>query len=199
MELYTQVAALPNLLWAEPMETTWQWLTTGPSVPGSKIPHLSIADQLFVAAVANMPRPARFWGAITWLSGVFQISRPTIYDLGERAANGLKRSVGGRPAKAQAAAVPTGAASRGHTITATPNRMARTALTMAFPGKMALRPMQVCLETAFDRTRGLGTLSELLTQAGQRAGEVLEEVDRRPLRPKPHCRSCWMKTKPSPP
>jgi hypothetical protein len=183
MELYTQATTLPNVLWAEPMETVWQWLTTGPSVPGSKIPHLSVADQLFVAAVASTPRPARPWGAITWLSGVFQISRPTIYDLGERAARGLERSVGGRPAKAQAAATPMGAPSRDHMITVTTTRMARTALTMAFPGKTALRPMQVCLESAFDQTRGLGTLSELLTQAGRRAGEVLAKVDHSPLGP----------------
>ncbi len=39
--------------------------------------------------------------AITQLSGLFQVSRPTIYDLGRRAAEGLLRLVGGTPAKAQ--------------------------------------------------------------------------------------------------
>jgi hypothetical protein len=183
MELYTQTTALSNVLWAEPVETTWQWLTTGPRVPGSKIPHLSIADQLFVAAVANTPRPARPWGAITWLSGVFQISRPTVYDLGKRGARGLERSVGGRPAAKGSEPAPVGMPSRDNTITVTPNRVARTALTMAFPGKAPLRPIQTCLQAAFDQTRGLGTLSELLTQAGQRAGEVLAEVDPSPLGP----------------
>jgi hypothetical protein len=163
------------------METTWQWLSTGPGVPGSKIPHLSIADQLFIAAVANTPRPARPWGAITWLSGAFQVSRPTIYDLGKRTARGLERSMGGRPAKEQLAPAPVGMPSRALTIEVTPNRIARTALAMAFPGKTALRPMQVCLETAFDQTRSVGTLSELLTQAGQRAGEVLTRIDHSPL------------------
>jgi hypothetical protein len=183
MELYTQATTLPNVLWTEPMETTWQWLTTGPSVPGSKIPHLSIADQLFVAAVPNTPRPVRPWRATTWMSGVFQISRPTIYDLDELAARGLQRSVSGRPAKAQPSAAPMEVPRRDHTITVTPSRMARTALTMAFPGKAALRPMQVCLETAFDQALGLGTLSELLTQAGQRAGEILTRIDHSPLGP----------------
>ncbi len=106
MELYTEASTLPNVLWSEPMETAWQWLTTGPSVPGSKIPHMSIADQLFVAAVANTPRPARPWGAITWLSSVFQISRPTVYDLGKRAARGLERSLGGRPVKERSTPAP---------------------------------------------------------------------------------------------
>jgi hypothetical protein len=61
--------------------------------------------------------------------------------------------------------------------------MARTALAMAFPGKVALRPMRECLGTAFDRTAGLGTLSELLIQAGQHAGKVLGQVDLSPLGP----------------
>jgi hypothetical protein len=182
MELYTQAFTLPNLLWPEPMETVWRLLGTGPSVPGSKIPHVSVADQLFVAAVANTPRPIRPWGAITWLASMFQISRPTIYDLGQRAARGLEPAPGGRPAQVRPAAAPMGAPSR-DTITVTQNRMARTALAMAFPGSMALRPMRACLETAFGRTAGLGTLSKLFTQAGQRAGEVLGQVNLGPLGP----------------
>jgi hypothetical protein len=43
--------------------------------------------------------------------------------------------------------------------------------------------MQTCLEVAFDQSRGLGTLSELLTQSGQRAGRVLEQIDCSPLGP----------------
>ena len=183
MELYTQTYTLPNVFWPEPMETVWQLLTTGPSVPGSKIPHLTMADQLFAAAVVNIPRPIRPWGAITWLSGVFQISRPTIYDLGKRAERGLERNLGGRPSRARSTAAPLGAPCRDNVVTATPNRIARTALAMALPGKIALRPMQVCLEMAFDQTRGLGTLSELLTKTGQQAGEVLRQIDHTPLGP----------------
>jgi len=140
MKLYTQAFTLPNLLWPEPMETVWRLLGTGPSVQGSKIPHVSVADQLFVAAVANTPRPIRPWGAITWLASMFQISRPTIYDLGKRAARGLEPAPGGRPAQVRPAAAPLGAPSR-DTITVTQNRMARTALAMAFPvGRRASSP-----------------------------------------------------------
>ena len=176
MELYTQASILPNL-WPEPMETVCQLLGTGPGVPGSRVPHLTIADQLFMAAVVNIPRPIRPWGAITWLSDVFRVTRPTIYSLGERAATGLIPSLGGRPKAVHPAPIPA-ATTR---VAATPNRIARTALSMAFPGRMALRPMQTCLGMAFDRSRGLGTLSELLTQSGQRAGRVLEQVDTNPL------------------
>ena len=59
MALYTQSTSLPTVLWLEPLETVWQVLTSGPGVPGSKIPHLSLADELFVAAVANIRRPGR--------------------------------------------------------------------------------------------------------------------------------------------
>jgi len=181
MELYTQASILPNQ-WPEPMETVWQLLGTGPRVPGSRVPHLTIADRLFIAAVANIPRPIRPWGAITWLADVFQTTRPTVYALGERAATGLTPSLGGRPATVQPAAIPE-ATTRDDMVTVTPNRIARTALTMAFPGRTALRPMQTCLEVAFDQSRGLDTLSELLTQSGQRAGRVLEQIDCSPLGP----------------
>ena len=181
MALYTQTRSQSNIEWPEPMETVWQVLTPGPSVPGSKIPHLSRADQLFVAAVANIPRPARPWGAITWLADVFQISRPTIYDLGARAVRGLARGVGGRPPKVLPVTAPAAESPRVSTIRVTPNRIARTALTLAFPGKAALRPMQAGLATAFDQTRGVSTLSVLLTQAGLRAGRKLRQIDYRPL------------------
>jgi hypothetical protein len=72
---------------------------------------------------------------------------------------------------------------RPDTLVVTPNRIARTALTLGFPGKMALRPMQACLELAFGQTRGLGTLSELFTQAGHQAGRVLTQIDYSPLGP----------------
>ena len=166
MELYTQASILPNQWqWPEPMETVWQLLGTGPGVPRSKSTHSSAANQLSIAAVANIPRPIRPWGAITWLANTFQTSRPTVYALGERAAEGLIPSLGGRPTNVRPAET-SEAAVGNDVITVTSNRIARTALTMAFPGKAALRPMQTCLEVAFDQTRGVGTLSELLTQTG---------------------------------
>ena len=62
MTLYTQETNLGNALWVETVETPWPWQTTGPSVPGSKVPHLSVADELFIAAVVNTPCPLRPWG-----------------------------------------------------------------------------------------------------------------------------------------
>ena len=178
---YQQTAA-PSSLWPEPMEMTWQLLGAGTSLPGSKVPHLSISDQLFVAAIANIPRPSRPWGAITWLSDVFDISRPTVYALGKRVAEGLECSLDGQSATTESKLV-TSEMKTMEMIAVTPNRVARTVLSLAFPGKVALRPMQDCLQEAFDRSRGVSTLSQLLTQAGQRAGQELELVDHRPLGP----------------
>jgi hypothetical protein len=138
---------------------------------------------LFIAAVVNTPRPLRPWGAITQLSGRFQVSRPTLYALGSRAAAGLQRSVGGRPTQEPPTTVADAQPRPADKIAVTPNRVARTALTLSFPGKVALRPLRQCLQAAFDQTRGLGTLSELLTAAGQRAGRLLTELDYSPLGP----------------
>jgi hypothetical protein len=182
MDLYTRASRAPYL-WPAPMETVYELVGVGPAVPGSKVPHLTVSDQLFIAAVANLPRPARPWGAITWLSAVYGITRPTVYALGQRGRQGLAVSAGGRPGPEETAwAIPT--TSPGETwVAVTPNRVARLALSLAFPGKVAVRPMQECLAVAFDQSRGVGTLSQLLTQAGQRAGHVLSHVDHRPLGP----------------
>ena len=164
MALYTQSTSLPNVQWPEPMETVWQVLPSGPGVPGSKIPHLSLADELFVAAVANIRRPARPWGAITWLADVFQISRPTIYALGHRAGRGLVREVGwpaqpgvgGQQCQRAAPAVTIRSPSR-------PTGWCARRLTLAFPGPQGAAPdAKSAWRTAFgQRPAWVGTLSEL--------------------------------------
>ena len=52
---------------------------------------------------------------------------------------------------------------------------------LAFPGKVALRPMQAVLAEALDTQRSVGWLSELLNDAGRQAGEVLGGIDTSPL------------------
>ena len=87
MSLYT---AKPNTagVWPDPMEGVWQQLAPGSGSGLSKVPHLSMSDELFIAAVAATPRPQRPWGAMSWLAEVFDISRPTVYALGERIVEG---------------------------------------------------------------------------------------------------------------
>ena len=75
--------------WAEPIEGIWQQLASGAPDGISAVAHLSLADELFMAAVESIPRPQREWGVITWLSDVFDVSRPTIYALGKRVCERL--------------------------------------------------------------------------------------------------------------
>ena len=84
MALYTQNSA-EVMLWPEPMESSWQWLPSGPSTSlAKKMPHLSLADVLFIGAVTAIPGDRRPWGAISWMAEVFGISRVSVYALGER-------------------------------------------------------------------------------------------------------------------
>lgn len=166
------------VLWPEPTESVWNMLDVGGErVPGSRLSHLTVAGQLFIAAVANIPHPQRPWGSIMWLADTFAISRPTVYALGERAKQGLLPNPGGRPVITPLLESRKETLPDGDTVRVTASRMARTALSMAFPGKMALRPMQVVLGEAFGQSRAVGTLSQLLTHSGEQAGQVLEGLD----------------------
>jgi hypothetical protein len=164
--------------WEKRIEITWRQLASGGPAGLSAVDHLSLADELFMSAVVSIPRPQREWGVITWLSDVFRVSRPTIYALGKRVPERLGAT---QSARQPAQVPPTSSTENQQEVSAT--RLMRTALTGAFPGKVALRPMQVILQEAFGETRSIGTLSHWLTQAGQRAGEVLRQVDHSPLGP----------------
>jgi hypothetical protein len=63
------------------------------------------------------------------------------------------------------------------TITVTPNRIKRMALTLLFPGGVSDRSAEVCLQAAFGEGRSPAFQSALLHEAGVRAGEILQRVD----------------------
>ena len=187
--LLAQVATQSPLAWPEPMETTYQLLGAGAPLPGRfKRPDLSLSDRLFIAAVGNLPAEVRPWGSMTWLGDVFRVSRPTVYAIARtgRAAWLPELRVPPVPlAVAAVAAAPAPAAAvasaAGPQVTVSERRIQRTLLTLALPGNAALRPMQTVLQTAFDQTRSIGYISELLTTAGRQAGQVLAQLDYRPL------------------
>jgi hypothetical protein len=173
MTVYSQVQK-EAVLWTEPMESIWQQLSYQGQVGlAKKMPHLNLADVFFIGAVVNIPRSVRPWGSITWVAEMFQISRVSVYNLGRQLA---QRWQGWPQAKAPTAETPK-PASVSQLIEVSPNRVARTILTAAFPGSISIRPLQQVLRTAFDQSRGVGTISELLTQAGQQAGQVLSQID----------------------
>lgn len=164
----------PSVTWPEPIESTWQVLGgTCAHDLAPKLPHLGLADILFMTTIMSLPRKERPWGIATWMSETFVLSRTGLYDLNKRVRQRLlpltESCVLPEPKKAAS------------TVMITPTRLARTVLTASLPGKVAIRPLQQLLNEAFDQTRSIGWISELLTAAGHKAGCVLQKIDTTPL------------------
>lgn len=169
MTLYRQITT-NEASWPEPIETVYQLLGGGDaSGIAPKLPHLGMADILFMGSIMALPRDRRPWGIVTWLSGAFQLSRPALYSLAERLMK--------RMAEPSAGTLPDKEADADSEVDVSDERLKRTVLTAAFPGKIALRPLQQVLDEAFNESRSIGWISELMAEAGERAGRVLEEVN----------------------
>lgn len=178
MTLYPQIAPT-SVLWPEPIESTWQCMTSGtPTALAPKLPHLSLADVLFIGAVMAIPSHRRPWGVVSWMADVFNLSRVSIYALGER----LQERLSDRREPTALLPVPRECES-GHTVSVTGERLARTVLAATFPGNVSIRPLQEILQEAFDQQRSVGWISQLRLQAGRRAGEILRQIDTTPLGP----------------
>ena len=166
MTLYLQTQSLGN--WPAPLESTWQGLGGQRT---NQLAHLGLADILFMTTVMSIPRPQRPWGIVTWMSNVFALSRPGLYEMIQRVRERLLAET--RPV----AMLEPGEKTTRTRIEITPNRLVRTVLTAAFPGKMAIRPTQHLLSEAFGYSRSVGWVSNLLTEAGCRAGQALGQID----------------------
>jgi hypothetical protein len=163
-----------SVTWPEPLESTWQLLGgTYAHDLAPKLPHLGMADILFMTTIMSLPREQRPWGIATWMSDVFALSRPGLYGLTNRVRRRLAPT-----AEPIALPVPK---KRASTVAITPTRLARTVLTASLPGKMAIRPLRHALNEAFDQTRSIGWISALLTTVGHQAGRVLRDIDTSPL------------------
>lgn len=162
--------------WPEPIEQSWQTMpAVSPRSPiaagmASKMPHLGLADILFLAAVVNMP--ARPYGVITWLADFYRISRVSVYTLGERVVSQLTK-----PSEMLSLPEPVEKES------VSKARLDRTILTALFPGNASIRPTKAILREAFDTWRSTGYIGSLRLEAGQRAGDVLSRVNYTPLGP----------------
>lgn len=184
MTVYTACTSLASVTWPEPIEPVWQMLPSrGGCPPGYKRWDLSLSDRLFIGAVVNLPKARRPWGSLTWLATVFATSRPTLYAIGERARVGMAARPAGRPPRLSAPATPELPASPAPTVTVTPQRVARSVLTLLMPGGVAERSVADCLRATLGQSRSPGFVSELLHTAGRRAGEILDQVDHSGLGP----------------
>ena len=180
MIVHTQ-AANPAVLWSEPMETVWQMFPGGVELLARfKRPDITIPDRLFIGAVVSLPRSQR-WGAISWLAGVYHISRETVYTIGKRAYEGLLFLPQLHPPSGTPVVVAVPDSSPVPLVAVTENRLRRTLLTFLLPGGVTIRPMQDCLDAAFDLTRSVGFISELINEDGRRAGEIVDRIDFSPL------------------
>ena len=167
MTFYQQTQ--PCVTWIEPFETGWQLLGGQPATDlAPKLPHLGLADILYLSSVIHTPRDHRPWGIVSWLADVFCLSRPALYALAQRVAERLLRP----PMLAQ---LPEPASPA--TVVISENRLIRTALTATLPGKAALRPTSNILREAFGQTRSPAWLNGLILQAGAKAGDMLRQVD----------------------
>jgi hypothetical protein len=163
-----------SVTWPEPVESTWQLLGGDCACElAPKLPHLGLTDILFMTTIMSLPRQQRPWGIATWISQVFALSRPALYALTERVKQQLLPQ-----SKSLALPAPK---KQSPTIAVTPVRMARTVLTTSLPGKTAIRPLRQVLTEAFDQTRSVGWISQLMTAAGHEAGQILRAVDTSPL------------------
>ena len=166
MTLYIPAIGTPGR-WTEGMEGSWQGLGSGITRTLSKVQHLSMSDELFIAAVAAAGREQRPWGAISWVAKVFKISRPTVYELGKRVVERLMPP--------EAVEWPVSPIERKRDKS--DKRLKRLALTCAFPGNVSLRPMQEILYEALGETRSIGALSQFFLEMGQRTGEMLRQIN----------------------
>ena len=74
-----------KICWPAPLEGMYQLLGGGPATEvAPKLPHLGLADILFMTLVMSLPKQRRPWGIVTWMAWVFQLSRPSVYALTER-------------------------------------------------------------------------------------------------------------------
>lgn len=173
MTVYSTSALSTRVIWPEPIEQVWQNLPCrGQSLPGWKRPDLGLNERLFIGAVLNLPKERRRWGIVSWLANVLNVSRPTLYAIGEWTRAGLLP----KPVHPMIT-VETASLDDKQTISITPNRIKRTALTLALPGGVSERSAEICLQTAFDEGRSPAFLSALLHEAGKRAGEILQQID----------------------
>jgi hypothetical protein len=182
MTVYTPSAVPAYGTWPEPIESMWSLVSRDtPRLPGYQRPDLSLADRLFIGAVVNLPAEQRPWGGLTWLAQMLATSRTTLYAIGDRTRTSLVARPSGRPMHGPDSAVPAPAEGSAPIVTVTPSRLARTVLTLLMPGGVSGRTIDDCLQVAFDCGRSTGSISELLHRAGQRAGEVLAQVNHAPL------------------
>lgn len=147
-------------------------------VPGAHLEHLGVMARAFIGTQMNQPE--RPWGLVTELAEAMETSRETLYTIAMRVREGVLIRPNGRPTVPSVCS-PSIAEPAYPTVEVTPNRIIRTVLTNLLPGGMTTRAQIESLRIALDTHRCEGWISELIQEAGARAGLKLDEVDLSPL------------------
>ncbi len=147
-------------------------------VAGAKLDHLGVMARAFIGTL--MKHPNRPWGLVTELAEAMDTSRTTLYGIAERIGEGVfVHPNGRRPQQAEPSDIDS--VPSYPTVSVTPDRVKRTVLTNLLPGGMAIRAQQESLRIALDTQWSAGWISELILEAGERAGRKLDEIDLSPL------------------
>jgi len=138
-----------------------------------KMTHLDVSSILFIAAIVHLPdRP---YGIITRLADAYNISRVSVYALGERVISRLTQPL----EQATPLSLPVSTESKENLKV----RIDRLILTVLFPGNASIRPTQVILEEVFGKSRCVGYISNVRFNAGIKAGTFLRGINYAPLGP----------------
>ena len=150
--------------WFQPFETIYQAQRRkrGKRSGRGYRPDITQPLRLLIASAVSLGEN-RPHGMITWLAEVLGTSRQTVYTIGEE----WSAETTTEASEAEAAESPS----------ARRNRIARTALTLLVVGAVRLRGVEHCLQQILGERRSLGWLSELVNEAGQRAGAALAAAD----------------------
>lgn len=139
----------------------------------SKMTHLDVSSILLIAAIVHLPdRP---YGTITRLADAYNISRVSVYALGERVISRLTQPL----EQATPLSLPVSTESKENLKA----RIDRLILTVLFPGNASIRPTQVILEEVFGKSRCVGYISNVRFNAGIKAGTFLRGINYAPLGP----------------
>ena len=171
MQKIEQTAASPEVIWPDPIEGIWNSLPVGyNNISGVKRPDITLSDRLFISAVLNLSREERPWGMITWLSDFYQTSRQTIYDIGDSILKTILDYKDTTNKVLEKPNVLPASSAEDHSVE-------RNILKMAFPGSVSIRAMQELLDESLGVSRSIGFISQLLNQSGEKAGQILSELD----------------------
>jgi hypothetical protein len=137
--------ARKSIEWPEPFEKVYQAQRRArPSLSGRGYrPDIGRPLRLLIASAVDLGE-ARPHGMITWLAGVLETSRQTIYDIGESWTGATRDAE-------ESAELEEGPGDQR-------NRIASAALTLLVVGAMRLRGVEICLDRRLGYRRSLGWL-----------------------------------------